>query len=88
MPRINISIPDDTLEKLDRYRYLIKSTRSGLIREAVKSYFSELDSKILEDRKNKAIKDIAKIRDRVGQELKGWDSTGDIRKLRNERRKG
>ncbi|MEA2015883.1 MAG: ribbon-helix-helix protein, CopG family [Actinomycetota bacterium] len=85
MSRINISIPDDTLKKLDRYRYLVNSTRSGLIREAVNSYFAKLDSRILEERKRKAIKDIAKIRDRVGEELKGWDSTGDIKKLRNER---
>jgi len=88
MPRINISIPDDTLEKLDRYRYLIKSTRSGLIKEAVKSYFAGLDSKILEERKKEAIEDIAGIRNRIGGKLKGWDSTGEIRELRNERRKG
>jgi metal-responsive CopG/Arc/MetJ family transcriptional regulator len=87
MPRINISIPDDTLKKLDKYRYLIKSTRSGLIREAVNSYFAELDSKIMEERKKEAIKDIAKIKNRVGKELEGWDSTGEIRKLRDSRRK-
>ncbi len=88
MPRINISIPDDTLEKLDRYKNLIKSTRSGLIREAVNSYFDELDSKILEGRKKEAIKDILKIRGKTGKELEGWDSTGDIKKLRNERWRG
>ncbi len=88
MSRINISIPDDTLKKLDRYRYLINSTRSGLIREAIRSYFTELEGKILEERKKKAVKDIVKMRDKLGEELKGWDSTADIRKLRNEKRKG
>jgi len=85
MVRINISIPDKDLNKVDMYKKITNSTRSGLIRKAIERYFKELEMEILEERKNKAIKDILKIRDKIGKELKGWDSTGEIRKLRDSR---
>ncbi|OGD35106.1 hypothetical protein A2V94_08930 [Candidatus Atribacteria bacterium RBG_16_35_8] len=88
MTRINISIPDETLKKVDRYKQLICITRSGLIKRAIENYFAELESKILEEKKKEAIKDIIMIRDKIGKELKSWDSTEEIRQLRDSRWKG
>jgi metal-responsive CopG/Arc/MetJ family transcriptional regulator len=51
MVRVNISIPEDTLKKVDKYKQLTSLTRSGLIRKAIEKYFIELESKILEERK-------------------------------------
>lgn len=88
MARINISISDDTLKKVDRYKQLTRLTRSGLIKKAIESYFTELESKIFQERKKEAIKDIIMIRDKIGKELKGWDSTKEIKQLRDSRWKG
>jgi len=88
MTRINISISEDILKKVDKYKKLTRLTRSGLIRKAIENYFNELESKILEERKKEAIKDIIMIRDKIGKELEGWDSTGEIKKLRDSRWKG
>ncbi|MCL5986383.1 MAG: type II toxin-antitoxin system HicB family antitoxin [Actinobacteria bacterium] len=85
MARINISISEDTLKKVDRYKELVNLTRSGLITEALESYFSELQSRILEEKKKKAIEGIIKIREKIGEDLKGWDSTKEIKKLRDSR---
>jgi metal-responsive CopG/Arc/MetJ family transcriptional regulator len=85
MARINISIPDKDLDKVDRYKKLTNSTRSGLIRKAIESYFKELEIKILEKSKKEAIQDIFKIRDKIAKELEGWNPTGEIRKLRDRR---
>lgn len=88
MVRVNISIPDDTLKKVDKYKQLTSLTRSGLIMKALEKYFTELESKILEERKKEAVRNIIKIRDKIGGELRGWDSTGEIKKLRDSRWKG
>ena len=85
MVRINLSISENILKKVDNYRKLVQMTRSGLVTEAIESYFIELEDKILEDRKNNAIKDIISIRERIGKELRNWDSTMEIRELRDSR---
>jgi len=59
-----------------------------LIKKAIENFFTEIDSKIFEEGKKEAIKYIIMIRDKIGKELEGWDSTEEIRKLRESRRKG
>ena len=88
MARINISISEDILRKLDKYKKLTHVTRSKLIREAIENFFTEIESKIFEEGKKKAIKDIIRIREKIGGNLEGWDSTEEIRKLRDSRWKG
>ncbi len=43
--RINITLPDETLESLDRV--VAKGDRSGFINKAVKSYIAEIQKKRL-----------------------------------------
>ena len=85
MARINISISEDVLKKVDKYKKIVKVTRSGLIIEALENYFARLQSIILEEKKKKAIEDIIQIREKIGDDLKGWDSTDEIKKLRDSR---
>jgi len=85
MVRINLSISENILKKVDKYKQFIHLTRSRLITKALENYFVELESKILEDRKKEAIKDIIRIREKIGKELEGWNSTEEIRKLRDSR---
>jgi len=85
MARINISISEDVLKKVDKYKKIVKVTRSGLIIEALENYFTRLQNIILEEKKKKAIEDIIQIREKIGDDLKGWDSTEEIKKLRESR---
>jgi len=85
MARINISISEDVLKKIDKYKKIVKVTRSGLIIEALENYFTRLQSIILEKKKKKAIEGIIQIREKISDDLKGWDSTEEIKKLRESR---
>ena len=85
MPRINISISEDVLKKVDKYKEITNLTRSGFIMEALENYFEQLQSRILEEKKKKAIEGIIQIREKIGDELKGWDSTKEIKRLRDSR---
>ena len=85
MARYNISLPSDIMDKVDKYKEFLKLTKSGFISKALESYFIEVEKKILEDKKKKSIEDIIKIREKIGPSLKGWDSTTEIRKIRDTR---
>ena len=85
MARINISISEDVLKKIDKYKKIVKVTRSGLIIEALENYFTRLQSIILEKKKKKAIEGIIQIREKISDDLKGWNSTEEIKRLRDSR---
>jgi metal-responsive CopG/Arc/MetJ family transcriptional regulator len=85
MSRINISISEDVLKKVDKYKEITNLTRSGFIAEALDNYFEQLQSRILEEKKKKAIEGIIQIREKIGDELKGWNSTEEIKRLRDSR---
>ena len=85
MARINVSISEDVLKKVDRYKEIVNLTRSGLIIKALESYFAWLQSGILEEKKKKAIEGIIQIRGKISNDLKGWNSTEEIKRLRDSR---
>ena len=85
MARYNISLPNNIMDKVDKYKEFLHLTKSGFISKALESYFIEVEKKILEDKKKKSIEDIKKIREKIGPALKGWDSTTEIRKIRDTR---
>jgi len=85
MARINISISENVLKKVDKYKGIANLTRSGLIIEALENYFFQLQNKILEEKKKKAIEGIIQIRGKISDDLKGWNSTEEIKRLRDSR---
>ena len=85
MARVNISISEDILKKVDKYKGIVNLTRSGLIIVALESYFARLQSRILEEKKKKAIEGVIQIREKISDDLKGWNSTEEIKRLRNSR---
>ncbi|MCL4386242.1 MAG: hypothetical protein M1326_08020 [Cyanobacteria bacterium] len=85
MARYNISISSDMMNKVDKYKEFVKLTKSGFISKALENYFMEVEKRILEDKKKKSIEGIIKIREKIGSALKGWDSTAEIRKIRDTR---
>ena len=85
MARINVSISEDVLKKVDRYKEIVNLTRSGLIIEVLENYFARLQSRILEEKKKKAIEGIIEIREKISDDLRGWNSTEEIKRLRDSR---
>ena len=88
MSRINISIPEEIIKKIDSYKEIIQISRSGFILNALENYFSEVERKILKDKTKDAYEGILRIREMAAPLFKGWDSTSEIRKLRDTRWSG
>lgn len=44
MPKINISMPDEVIEEIDRRAQATGTTRSGFLRDATAHYAAELDA--------------------------------------------
>ena len=85
MARINISIPEEIIKKIDSYKEKIQISRSGFILNALENYFIEVERKLLKDKTKDAYEGILKIREMAAPLFKGWDSTSEIRKLRDSR---
>ena len=85
MARFNISISSKIMDKVDNYKRFKKLTRSRFILKALENYFQEVERNIFEDKKREAVDDILKIRKEIGHVLEGWDSTAEIKKLRDTR---
>lgn len=88
MTRINISLSNEIINKIDKYKEKTHMTRSGFILKAVENFFSDVERKILEDRKKEAVEGILKIREKTAPLFEGWNSTDQIRKLRDSRWNG
>lgn len=86
MARIDLWIPEDILKEVDFYRYFTKEDKSAFMTKASRSYFKIIERQILDKKRKKAIEDIKDSRKRLAHGLSGWDSTGDIRELRESRR--
>ena len=85
MSRINISIPEEIIKKIDSYKEKIPISRSGFILNALENYFSQVERKLLKDKTKDAYEGILRIREMAASLFKGWDSTSEIRKLRDSR---
>jgi metal-responsive CopG/Arc/MetJ family transcriptional regulator len=83
--KINITLPEDELSKIDKFVEAEGITRSGLILEALKSYIEKAEEAEKERMRRKAIQraslDIKKLREKAGK----WDGTAEIRKWRDIR---
>lgn len=88
MARINISLSNEIINKIDKYKEKIHMTRSGFIMKAVENFFPDIDRKILRERKKEAVEGILKIREKTAPLFEGWDSTNEIRKFRDGRWSG
>ena len=83
--KINITLPDDELSRIDRYVKKEGTTRSGLILRALRSYVKKQEEEAAEREKRLAIEraslDIRKLRAKAGK----WDGVAEIRKWRDSR---
>lgn len=87
MARINISVPDDVLSKVDHYKKIKKVNRSQFLADAAIEYFSIIDEKLDAEKRIKAWERLFKTREEI---KKFWpkekiDVVEEIRKMREER---
>ncbi|MBE3113296.1 MAG: hypothetical protein IMZ49_01570 [Actinobacteria bacterium] len=86
MAKILLSIPDEVLEKIDRYKGRKKIKRSQFFLEAIDNYFKVLMTEEYFDRRKKAVERIKKTSKKIMKVgIKDWDPAGEIRKFRDER---
>jgi metal-responsive CopG/Arc/MetJ family transcriptional regulator len=88
MAVINISIPEDTLKKVDNYKKIIQKNRSEFFADAVRSYFNQVEEYIAFEKRKKAIQRLMKIGERLQKEgvfKEDFDVVEEIRRSRQER---
>lgn len=85
MVRINLSIDEKELEKLDKISKSKNISRSKLIREAIKVYKEELERKTAENIRKKSIEKAIEIQESLRKYNRGWDGVSEIRKWRESR---
>ncbi len=77
--KINVSMPEEVLEKLDEAAREAKSSRSALLTQAVKRFLEEKEAEKKRERRFKAADKIIKISKEIGP----WDGTTEILKWRD-----
>ena len=81
--KVNITLPAEDLSRLDTFAQKEHLTRSGLIREAVRSFMRqrEEEEKRRKERMQEAALDIRKLREKADS----WDGISEIRRWREAR---
>ncbi len=81
--KINITLPENELSRIDEYRKQEGTTRSGLILRALRSYIKRKEEEVAQRMRRLAIQrassDIRKLRVKAGN----WDGVAEIRKWRD-----
>jgi metal-responsive CopG/Arc/MetJ family transcriptional regulator len=77
--KINVSMPEDILEKLDEAASEVNSSRSALLTRAVKLYLEEKEKEKKREIRLKAADKIIGIAEKIGP----WDGTTEILKWRD-----
>jgi len=90
MVKINVSIPEDFLTEIDRYKKIKNITRSQFIINAAKNYFNTIESTLAVERKKDAINRLKNTRQEIMKLIstkKEIDVVEELRKMRSERGK-
>jgi|GEM_PF-644092 len=87
MARINISVPDSFLSKIDQYKKISKVNRSQFLVNAATAYFSIIDDQEANEKRVRAFESLLKTREEISGYFKGKkiDVVEEIRKMREER---
>ena len=88
MAVINISIPQELIEKVDSYKKIVKKNRSEFFADAVKEYFNKVEEYIAHERQIKAIKRLMEIGEQMRRDgvfKEDFDVVEEIRRQRQER---
>jgi len=87
MAIINISIPSELLDKVNKYKKVVNKNRSEFFSDAAKLYFGKIDEYIAFENRKKAVRNLMKINEKIKKEglFEGVDFIKEIRNLRQTR---
>ncbi|MFW6131052.1 MAG: ribbon-helix-helix domain-containing protein [Candidatus Aminicenantaceae bacterium] len=86
LTKINISIPQEILDEIDRVSKEENKTRSELLRMAFKIYLDVLKEERREKKKQKSIEKAIQIHEEIHDEIGNIDLIQELRKWRDERK--
>jgi len=87
MEKINITLPNDYLKKLDEFIKEEKTNRSRLIREATEHYMEEINEQRAQEKRRAEIIEAIRIQDEFRKKYGkvDWDPVQLIREMRNSK---
>jgi len=88
MVKINVSIPEDFLTEIDKYKKIKNITRSQFLIDAARNYFNAIESLLALERKKDAINRLKNTRQEITKLIstkKEIDVVEELRKMRSER---
>ena len=77
--KINVSISEEVLAKLDEAASEANTSRSALLSQAVKRYLAEKETAKRQEQRRQAVQSIREIAEEAGP----WDGTAEILKWRD-----
>ena len=77
--KINVSMPEDILEKLDEAAREANSSRSAFLSQAIKIFLEEKAEERKRQQRLEAVKSIRRLAEEIGP----WDGTKEILKWRD-----
>ena len=86
MAKINISIPREILEEIDKLSREENMSRSELLRKAFKTYVEVISEKKKEQEKQREIEKAIRLQDEIRDTIGSVDLIEDLRKWREKRR--
>jgi metal-responsive CopG/Arc/MetJ family transcriptional regulator len=84
--KVNISLPDEILEKVDEVRKEKQITRSEFIRQASSAYLKLLEEMKEEEKKRKGIEKAILLQDRIRERVGKYDLEVQLHKWRKRLR--
>ena len=84
--RINASLTDDLLKKIDDAASEQNKSRSRFIREAAEKYIAEHERTKEAEKRKKAFAQAVRLQDKLRKRGGNWDGAGEIRKWREKAR--
>lgn len=85
MTKINITLPKEFLEEVDKSAEKERVTRSEFFRRAVQTYWKVQRQQAAERKRAKQIEEAMEIIEMVREEAGDWDGVAEIRKWREAR---
>ena len=84
--RINASLTDDLLKKIDEAASEQNKSRSRFIREATEKYIAEHERMKEEEKRKEAFAQAIRLQDKLRKKSGKWDGVGEVRRWREKAR--
>lgn len=83
--KINITLPEEALSRIDRFSRAENTTRSGLILRALQSYMQQREEALAREKGVRRIQSASSEIRRLRAKSGDWDGVAEIRKWREGR---